>query len=82
MNVVPQLWGVSAYPNPVSDVLTVDYVGSDYVVSLIDMKGVTVLNQECENGRTEINVSYLAPGAYLLKVESNGKYYLEKIQKN
>lgn len=82
VNVVPQLWGVSAYPNPVSDVLTVDYVGSDYVVSLIDVKGVTVLNQECENGRTEINVSYLAPGAYLLKVESNGKYYLEKIQKN
>ena len=82
VNVVPQLWGVSAYPNPVSDVLTVDYVGSDYVVSLIDMKGVTVLNQECENGRSEINVSYLAPGAYLLKVESNGKYYLEKIQKN
>jgi hypothetical protein len=70
-----------AYPNPVKDKLTVDYVGGDYTVSLIDLSGVVVLHQECTIGRSLIDVTTLAQGFYLLKIESEGKYYFEKIQK-
>lgn len=75
------LEGVYAYPNPVKDKLTVDYVGGDYTVSLIDLSGVVVLHQECTVGRSLIDVTTLAQGFYLLKIESEGKYYFEKIQK-
>lgn len=75
------LEGVYAYPNPVKDKLTVDYVGGDYTVSLIDLSGVVALRQECAEGRNLIDVSALAQGFYLLKIESEGKYHFEKIQK-
>ena len=43
--------------------------------------GTKVVEDRCEQGRNLINVSYLTPGTYLILVESDGKYHLEKMQK-
>lgn len=75
------LHGVSVYPNPVKDNLVVDYDGSEFSVVLIDLLGSEVLREECVQGKNVVNVSSLAPGCYLVKVESNGKFHFEKMSK-
>ncbi|MBO5799506.1 MAG: cellulase family glycosylhydrolase [Paludibacteraceae bacterium] len=75
------LHGVSVYPNPVKDNLVVDYDGGVFSVVLIDLLGSEVLREECVQGKNVVNVSSLAPGCYLVKVESNGKFHFEKMSK-
>ena len=75
------LHGVSVYPNPVKDDLVVDYDGGEFSVVLIDLLGSEVLREECVQGKNVVNVSSLAPGCYLVKVESNGKFHFEKMSK-
>lgn len=75
------LHGVSVYPNPVKDNLVVDYDGGEFSVVLIDLLGSEVLREECVQGKNVVNVSSLAPGCYLVKVESNGKFHFEKMSK-
>jgi hypothetical protein len=48
---------------------------------LIDLLGSEVLREECVQGKKVVNVSSLAPGCYLVKVESNGKFHFEKMSK-
>lgn len=75
------LHGVSVYPNPVKDDLVVDYDGGEFSVVLIDLLGSEVLREVCVQGKNVVNVSSLAPGCYLVKVESNGKFHFEKMSK-
>lgn len=66
---------ISAYPNPVSDKLTVsiDEDLSSASVSLVDLNGRVVLTQSVEAGIKSIalNTTGLANGMYTLRVQSN-----------
>ncbi len=68
--------GLSAFPNPVSDLLTLSFESddeSDYVVKVCDMTGRELVQQvrTAYNGMntTEIPVNTYAKGAYLLIVQ-------------
>lgn len=80
-DVLATLEDVKVYPNSVEDYFTVACFTGDFKVSLIDLDGEMVVTQNCSKGECQLNISYLAPGVYLLVVENNGKCYYEKIVK-
>lgn len=71
---------VSVYPNPASTVLNVKLPSNIEVkrASLIDVLGKTT-GAEYSNG--EMNVSGIAPGIYILKLETNFGSYVQKVVK-
>ena len=67
---------ITVYPNPVSDVLTIDIkatVNAGSVISLISLQGQVIFTEtitdNVTNYRTEIDVDNFARGIYLLKLE-------------
>lgn len=59
--------GVSLFPNPMQDVLTIMLAQGNGLVSFHDVNGLEVFNQEIEGGKTQINVSELAAGVYFIR---------------
>jgi len=68
-------------PNPVSDKLTIDHPFTGKVtVQLISANGNLVLGQDLiESNKIELSLASLAPGIYLVKLQSAGKTVSEKI---
>ena len=79
--ILSELEGVQIYPNLVSDYLTIKYDIADFEVKIFDLNGAIVSQNLFAKGSSEIDMSYLAPGTYLLQVESGGKHQVEKVLK-
>ncbi|MFH0758622.1 MAG: T9SS type A sorting domain-containing protein [Bacteroidota bacterium] len=67
---------VSAYPNPVKDILVLstecdDY--SDLVYQLFDMNGKQIENKGLDGEKMNIDMHGLGPSAYILKVVKSNK---------
>ncbi|HLP18812.1 MAG TPA: T9SS type A sorting domain-containing protein [Chitinophagales bacterium] len=69
----------SVYPNPASSLLMVETSGMIDLAELKDMLGRTVLSQKAHTGKLLLDVSLLAKGVYLLKIEAAGKTAVKKI---
>ncbi|MCL6260788.1 T9SS type A sorting domain-containing protein, partial [Aquiflexum sp. TKW24L] len=76
------------FPNPVLDVINLELSGieKDLVqISIFDMKGILLLNQEFEsdNGDLLLDISQLRlkPGTHVLLVNSNGQQQVLKFLK-
>ncbi len=59
---------VNIYPNPVQNELTVSSSGAITSVSVITLLGQTVLTRFCNFSEEQIDVTYLPPGIYLVRV--------------
>jgi hypothetical protein len=69
----------SVYPNPVSDVLNLDYQGNKVSLSITNAMG-----QDCglNTNTHSIDVSGLNPGIYLIHIQSeDGKHLIQKFIK-
>jgi hypothetical protein len=64
--------GFKAYPNPVKDVFRVSYVKEISSVSVHNLLGQEVMNQKVNALASEINMSGLSKGTYLVKVTVDG----------
>ncbi len=75
---------VSVYPNPASDVLTVEAEDFNQVLlTLIDFNGKIVYQEEMTNASSSIPVANLASGNYNLKLSrNNGTLKTFKLIKN
>ena len=74
-DVVSILEGVKIYPTIVEEMLTVEYSEGDFKVVVFDLFGARVAEDQCEQGKNLINLSYLPTGTYLIVVESEKKFY-------
>ena len=57
------------YPNPVTNTLNVEFEGTDDpqgTLTVTDITGVVVLTRECHNPVTQLDVSNLTPGLYVV----------------
>lgn len=72
--------GLSAYPNPVHDVLSIKAEGSNQTVQLISTLGQVVL-EKTVSGKTTINVSTLPTGIYYLILKGQSGTTAQKIEK-
>ena len=74
--------GVSVYPNPVNDVMTVktnkNHVGSSYF--MYDLTGRQVLSGKFVNETTGIDISHLKAGVYFLQTGTEAKQTFKVIK--
>lgn len=75
-----QIWnGFKIYPNPVKDVLNIDFNNNDISGAIFDMQGKRVLKLDARN--TQFNVSNLPKGIYILKITDSAQTLTYKIIK-
>lgn len=66
--------GIKIYPNPVSDKLKIEFIKNEVPIeniSILNALGATLL--ESKELKKEMDVSFLEPGLYFLKIESGLK---------
>jgi hypothetical protein len=63
--------GFKAYPNPVSNILNIEYTGDLSNVSVYNLLGQQVLTKKVTATSTQIDMSGLNSGTYLVKVEAS-----------
>lgn len=74
--------GFSFYPNPASDVLNLNALNNIDALVIYNTLGQEILEQKVGNTSSEINVSNLKTGIYLMKVTSNGQMGTYTLIKN
>ena len=62
--------GFKAYPNPVSNMLTIEFTSDLTQVSVFNLVGQEVLSRKVNATSTQIDLSRLEAGTYLVKVEA------------
>jgi hypothetical protein len=68
--------GVSIYPNPASDLVTISNSQNvqNATISIINSNGKTVMSSANRSGRKlNVNISSLPPGSYFVQLLNNGK---------
>ncbi len=71
------------YPNPASDKLTLELSnmpGKSSFVSIFSITGSAVYNAKLSSAKMEIDLSYFEAGLYLIKVESNGQSFTQRVE--
>lgn len=70
------------YPNPVSNVLTVTYSEAITGLKLYNMVGQQLMSKSVNSNETQLDMSHLPAGSYLLEVTADNKSKTVKLLKN
>jgi hypothetical protein len=79
-------WNI--YPNPTSDIINIEIEGvqhrKDVRVTVIDMQGRNAMipSPITQSGLITLNLTSLSTGAYMLKVEVDGRMYSKVVTRN
>lgn len=78
---------ISLYPNPASDVLTIDILNSESeilngIVSIVDLSGRTMRTFNIQNSKFEIPVTDLPRGSYFIRIQGDNLNLVRKFIKN
>jgi hypothetical protein len=71
---------VNIFPNPVADNLTIE-TQANATIEIINIQGQTIIQQIVQQGKTDIGISGLAKGVYILRLCSNDKTDFTRIVK-
>lgn len=74
--------GFTFFPNPVNETLYLNAINTIDNVIIYNILGQKVLDKNIGTDTTEINVSNLSPGIYLMKVISKGQTGIYRLVKN
>jgi hypothetical protein len=73
--------GLKAYPNPTTDVLNVEYTSDLSSVAVFNLLGQQVIFKNMNTTSSQIDLSELNSGTYLVKVEANKVFKTLKVVK-
>ena len=73
--------GFSLYPNPVSNMLNIEYSDKISFVRIYNLVGQEVLSKQIDATQTQMDMSTLSSGTYLVKINSNDLVKSVKINK-
>ena len=62
---------ISVYPNPVKDILNINYTENISKIQVYNLLGQEVLTKSVNNTQNQLDMSTLVQGAYLVKITSN-----------
>jgi hypothetical protein len=68
------------YPNPFSETIRIDCASRIETIQIVNVEGKLVYNQS--NPSTELNLSAIPQGIYIVRVISGAKLFIQKIVKN
>jgi hypothetical protein len=71
---------ISIFPNPTTEKLTID-ASQKATIEILNIQGQTIQQQQLQQGKTDIDISRLAKGVYILRLCSNDKTAVTKIVK-
>jgi hypothetical protein len=71
---------IAVYPNPAIKDLTIK-TSQEATIEILNIQGQTILQQILQQGKTDIDISGLAKGVYILRLLSNDKTDVTKIVK-
>lgn len=74
-----QAGSLSIAPNPASENLTLRDLQAEGMLSIVDVSGKMMFNQNLSAGDHVLNISFLNDGLYLLRFEADGKIWSEKL---
>jgi hypothetical protein len=74
----PSVSGISIYPVPVADQLTVSGIAKVNRIEILDVTGKVLRNVEVNSDEVTLNVSDLRKGMYFLKTESQTFKFIKK----
>ena len=69
------------YPNPVKDILNISNEKTIEKAEIFDLTGKTFIQKAINSNQTEIDMSRLPAGIYLVKIQSEGKTQTQKVIK-
>ena len=70
---------VEIYPNPASDVLTINNLTQNGIAIFYDVTGKEVLRKDIKNGENKLDISYLAKGVYFIQINTANKLITNKL---
>lgn len=73
--------GLKYYPNPVNDVLNIDYVEPIRFVEVFDLLGKRVKTLNANDQNVQIDLSDLASGTYMIQLKTDSKTQFIKVIK-
>jgi hypothetical protein len=74
---------LNLYPNPASEKVTIiTDVTEHSVISIYNLQGQILLRQQIQQGKTDIDISELAKGVYILRLYSNARVEVGRIIKD
>ena len=71
--------GISVYPNPADDMISVYVDGAIYPNAIVVVTDVAGKDRIISKMSNSIDVSILTPGIYMLRVEIGNRFYYEKL---
>jgi hypothetical protein len=74
---------VKIYPNPTNDLITIENTAfaEDEIISIYNIHGQLLLQQETKQAKTEIDISNLAKGVYVVKLGNTDGVSVQKFIK-
>lgn len=71
---------ISMYPNPAKNLLTVENTSSEAIsIEIYDLRGAKLKTETIQSGKSQLSVSDLNSGAYIVKYISKDIIYTEKL---
>ncbi len=71
----------NVYPNPAHNVVNVECSAIGANLSVYDMFGKVIMNTTIQSERTELNLSNVAPGVYMIRIANNNATTTVKVVK-
>jgi len=71
---------IRIFPNPAIDNITIE-THQKSTMEILNIQGQTILQQQIQQGKTNIDISGLAKGVYILRLNNNDKTAVTKIVK-
>ncbi len=59
---------LTLYPNPASDILTIETEATGSPITMTDLSGRAVLTATATDGKTTLNIAHLSEGTYMVRV--------------
>jgi len=71
---------IKIYPNPTTNYLTIE-TSLKSSIEILNIQGQTIMQQQLQQEKTDVDISELAKGVYILRLHSNEKTAVTKIVK-
>ncbi len=69
----------TVYPNPSNGIFTIDSKKAKYHYTITDASGKIIYNGDANSSRTNVDISSVAPGVYILQIEYNKTTVIKSI---
>jgi hypothetical protein len=72
---------IKVFPNPTNDKISIEFISQNTLLSIYDTKGLLLLQKSLIQEKSDIDLSKLSKGIYILKLSNSDNVFVTKIIK-